>query len=43
MVEIRFDKKFAVLFSKIKDNLLKERIAKQIKKISENPEVGKPI
>lgn len=43
MVEIRFDKKFAILFSKIKDNLLKERVAKQIKKISENPEVGKPM
>lgn len=43
MVEIRFDKKFFVLFSKIKDNSLKEMIAKQIKKISENPEVGKPM
>lgn len=43
MVEIRFDKKFAVLFSKIKDNSLKEKLMKQIKKISENPEVGKPM
>ncbi|MDP4039734.1 MAG: type II toxin-antitoxin system RelE/ParE family toxin [Candidatus Pacearchaeota archaeon] len=43
MVEIRFDKRVKVLFSKIKDNLLKEKIMKQIKKISENPEVGKPM
>lgn len=43
MVEIRFDKKFANIFSKIKDNLLREKISKQIKKISENPEVGKPM
>lgn len=43
MVEIRFDKKFADFFSKIKDNLLREKISKQIKKISENPEVGKPM
>ncbi|MCH7850235.1 MAG: type II toxin-antitoxin system RelE/ParE family toxin [Nanoarchaeota archaeon] len=43
MVEIRFDKKFKTIFSKIKDNLQRERIIKQIKKISENPEVGKPM
>ena len=43
MVEIRFDKKFTVIFSKIKDNSLRERIKKQIKKISDNPEVGKPM
>lgn len=43
MVEIRFDKKFAILFSKIKDNSLREKVMKQIEKISENPEVGKPM
>lgn len=43
MVEIRFDKKFISLFSKIKDNSLKEKITKQIKKISENPQIGKPM
>jgi len=43
MVEIRFDKKFIVIFSKIQDALLKDKIKKQIKKISENPEVGKPM
>ena len=43
MVEIRFDKKFAEIFSKLKDKLLRIKIQKQIKKISENPEVGKPM
>jgi len=43
MVEIRFDKKFKAIFSKIKDELLKDKIKKQIKKILENPEVGKPM
>ena len=43
MVEIRFDKNFIKIFSKLKDNLLRERIQKQVKKISENPEVGKPM
>jgi len=43
MVEIRFDKKFTNIFSKLKDDFLKQKIIKQIKKISENPEVGKPM
>ena len=43
MVEIRFDKKFTIVFSKLKDELLKLKITKQIKKISENPEIGKPM
>ena len=43
MVEIRFDKKFTIIFSKLKDELLRTKIKKQIKKISENPEVGKPM
>jgi len=43
MVEIRFDKKFTIIFSKIKDDFFKEKVMKQIKKISENPEVGKPM
>ena len=42
MVEIRFDKKFTAIFSKF-DNFMKQKIIKQIKKISENPEVGKPM
>lgn len=43
MVEIRFDKKFTIIFSKLKDISLKQKITKQIKKISDNPEVGKPM
>ena len=42
MVEIRFDKKFTNLFSKL-DNLMKQKITKQVQKIAENPEVGKPM
>ena len=43
MVEIIFDDKLKEIFSKVKDNLLKERIIKQIEKIKQNPEVGKPM
>ncbi len=43
MVEIRFDKNFKRIFSKIKDASLREKIQKQIKKISNNPETGKPM
>ena len=42
MVEIRFDKKFVSIFSKL-DNFMKEKIMKQVKKISINPEIGKPM
>lgn len=42
MVEIRFSEKFTKLFSKL-DNFMKEKVMKQIKKILENPEVGKPM
>jgi mRNA-degrading endonuclease RelE of RelBE toxin-antitoxin system len=43
MVEVRFDKKFTSIFCKIKDNFFREKVVKQIKKISENPEIGKPM
>ena len=43
MVEIRFDKKFTVIFSKIRDKMLRTKIEKQIRKIIKNPEVGKPM
>ena len=43
MVEIRFDKRFTIMFSKLKDGLLRIKIKKQIQKILENPEVGKPM
>ena len=42
MVEIFFDEKFTRIFSKL-DNFIKQIVMKQIKKISENPEVGKPM
>lgn len=38
-----FDPYFEKLFSKLKDPVLKERIIKQLMKIRENPEVGKPM
>jgi mRNA-degrading endonuclease RelE of RelBE toxin-antitoxin system len=43
MVDISFTEEFRRLFSKIKNDLLKEKILKQIEKIKTNPEVGKPM
>jgi len=43
MVIHAFDENFQRVFSKIKDNSLKEKIIKQLTKIKENPEVGKPM
>lgn len=43
MVKIIFDDNFRKIFSKIKDNSLKTKIIKQLNKIKENPEVGKPM
>jgi mRNA-degrading endonuclease RelE of RelBE toxin-antitoxin system len=43
MVMVRFEPRFQNIFYKIKDNLLKQKVIKQIKKIKENPEVGKPM
>jgi len=43
MVNLAFNPKFKTIFLKIKNDMLKERIKKQIKKIKINPEVGKPI
>ena len=34
---------FKLVISKIKDAKVQEQIAKQIRKISENPEIGKPL
>lgn len=42
-LQIKTSKKFEEFFDKIKDNLFKRKIEKQIKKIIENPEVGKPM
>jgi mRNA-degrading endonuclease RelE of RelBE toxin-antitoxin system len=43
MVRVEFTEKFKKLFSKIKNNLMKEKIIKQIEKIKDKPEVGKPM
>ena len=43
MVKVTFTEGFEKQFKKIKDNLTKEKIRKQIEKIIENPEVGKPL
>jgi len=43
MVDVIFLDKFKKIFSKIKEPLLKEKIIKQIQKIKENPQVGKPM
>ncbi len=43
MVTIEFDPEFQKLFSKIKDPLTKEKIIKQVAKLRENPELGKPM
>ena len=43
MVKVIFDKKFESFISKIKDNLLKEKVIKQIDKIIAFPDIGKPM
>ncbi len=43
MVTTDFHKDFQNIFYKIKDELFKIKVKKQIKKIIENPEVGKPM
>ena len=43
MVTVIFDPLFEKNLRKIKDSLLKEKIIKQISKIKDNPEVGKPM
>ena len=43
MVDVYFESAFEESVKKTKDNLLKLRIKKQIDKIIENPEVGKPM
>ncbi len=45
MVEIRFEEtdNFTRAAQKIKDNLMKVKIKKQIIKIIQNPEIGKPM
>jgi mRNA-degrading endonuclease RelE of RelBE toxin-antitoxin system len=43
MVTVDFSNNFEKIAKKIKDQALKEQIKKHIKKIIEDPEVGKPM
>ena len=45
MVILNVDKtnEFVKTYKKIRNNLLKEKVKKQIRKIIENPEIGKPM
>ena len=43
MVEVIFEPFFKKNFKKIKDKTLKEKIIKQISKLKNNPEIGKPM
>ena len=43
MVKIFYDKEFKKAVKKIKDSSIKEQVKKQIKKIVETPEIGKPM
>jgi mRNA-degrading endonuclease RelE of RelBE toxin-antitoxin system len=43
MVVVIFDSLFKKGFKKIKSNTLKKKIIKQIAKIKNNPEIGKPM
>jgi len=43
MVRVRFDDKFRRITSKIKDAEVRRSIKNKIRKIVENPEIGKPM
>lgn len=43
MVKVIFDNEFKKRFSRITDNATKSKLLKQIKKIGENLELGKPM
>ncbi len=43
MLEIEYEPSFLKTIEKIKDTSLKEKVKKQIAKIIQNPEVGKPM
>lgn len=43
MVTVNFSDNFEKIAKKIKDQALKEQIKKHIKKIIEDPEIGKPM
>jgi mRNA-degrading endonuclease RelE of RelBE toxin-antitoxin system len=43
MLDVKYEPDFLKKICKIKDNSLKDHIKKQIIKITQNPEVGKPM
>ena len=43
MVTVVYDKEFRKAVKKIKDSSIKDQVKKQIKKIVENPGIGKPM
>ena len=43
MVRVVFTPSFKKRFSKIKDRALRERVVKQLEKLRDNPELGKPM
>ena len=43
MLKVIYEPDFLRKICKIKNNALKEHVKKQIKKILENPEIGKPM
>lgn len=43
MIEIEYHDNFLKRLEKIRDGLLKEIVVKQVRKILENPEIGKPM
>ena len=43
MVNVAYEPRFENFIRKLKDRALKERVKKQVRKIIESPEVGKPM
>ena len=43
MLDISYEPHFLKFIEKIKDSTTKERVKKQIAKVIQNPEIGKPM
>jgi len=43
MVTVAYEERFKKIVTKVKDASLQQKIKKQIKKIINNPEIGKPM
>ncbi len=43
MLEVKYDSDFLKIIRRIKDNFTKEKAQKQIAKMINNPEIGKPM